>query len=100
MSNKSTNLDIEAVEKHEMTSLTPIANIDTTPEPTIESATPKLDQNNKDIEDEDQNVGYITQLDKDGNIQQVPIKFDGEDDADDPNPLADFMSGTSWLSHY
>ena len=29
-------------------------------------------------DDESADVGYITQLDKDGNIQQVPIQFDND----------------------
>jgi len=36
--------------------------------------------------------GYITQLDKFGNIQQVPINFGEAIVENEPNPLADFMS--------
>ena len=41
---------------------------------------------------EDCDLGYITQLDKDGNIQQIPITFEGDADSE-PNPMADFMAG-------
>ena len=89
MSNQ--NLDIEAVENHE---LTPISggNCKDPPEPlniepTLGSGGPK----SKKLE-EDCDLGYITQLDKDGNIQQVPMKFEGDDAESEPNPLADFMA--------
>ena len=36
--------------------------------------------------------GYITRLDKFGNIQKVPINFAEAAVEDEPNPLADFMS--------
>ena len=36
--------------------------------------------------------GYITQLDKFGNIQQVPVNFSEVAEETEPNPLADFMS--------
>ena len=112
MSNKNANVDIEAVEKHELTPHVPPADgippgvvghsilnknskpLDgTTPmdnggDP--ESDPPDLSAPTKETEDCD--VGYITQLDKDGNPQLVPIKFEGEVE-DEPNPLADFMSG-------
>ena len=47
---------------------------------------------NKDTEAPD---GYITTLDKDGNIKEVPVGCDESSKSDDPvegNPLADFMS--------
>ena len=114
MSNKNANVDIEAVEKHELTptphhpprgsspggqvggnshsisphvgkggyTAKPLDNDNESNSPPL--STPK--------ETEDCDVGYITQIDKDGNIQQVPMKFEGEAE-DEPNPLADFMSG-------
>ena len=108
MSNKNANVDIEAVEKHELTPHVPPVGVppgvvghsiinnskplDGTPmdnggDP--ESDPPDLSATK---ETEDCDVGYITQLDKDGNPQLVPIKFEGEAE-DEPNPLADFMSG-------
>ena len=36
--------------------------------------------------------GYITRLDKFGNIQQVPVNFSEVSVEEEPNPLADFMS--------
>lgn len=74
MSNK--NCEIE-VEKHELTSMTSGA----TAPPENSNKT-----NNKTPE-EDVDVGFITQIDKDGNIQQVPIKFEG-DQEEEANPLA------------
>ena len=80
MSNK--NCEIE-VEKHELTSMTSGK----------ENSKENHAKNSAKV-DEDADVGYITQLDKDGNIQQVPIKFEG-DQEEDSNPLADFMAGNS-----
>ena len=108
MNFKNANVDIEAVEKHELTPHVPPVGVppgvvghsiinnskplDGTPmdnggDP--ESDPPDLSATK---ETEDCDVGYITQLDKDGNPQLVPIKFEGEAE-DEPNPLADFMSG-------
>ena len=108
MNFKNANVDIEAVEKHELTPHVPPVGVppgvvghsiinnskplDGTPmdnggDP--ESDPPDLSATK---ETEDCDVGYITQLDKDGNPQLVPIKFEGEVE-DEPNPLADFMSG-------
>ena len=103
MSNKNANVDIEAVEKHELTPYhPPTAGGGDSHIPTHEGGNSKPLESIKDDdsdpplsdtkETEDCDVGYITQLDKDGNIQQVPIKFEGEAE-DEPNPLADFMSG-------
>ena len=44
------------------------------------------------IMSEDSPDGYITRLDKDGNIEQVPDNCDEETSDVNPNPLADFMS--------
>ena len=102
MSNKNANVDIEAVEKHELTPYHPPTGGGDSHIPTHEGGNSKPLESIKDDdsdpplsdtkETEDCDVGYITQLDKDGNIQQVPIKFEGEAE-DEPNPLADFMSG-------
>ena len=74
MSNK--NCEIE-VEKHELTSMTSGA---TAPPENSNKANSKTPE-------EDVDVGFITQIDKDGNIQQVPIKFEG-DQEEEANPLA------------
>ena len=84
MSNK--NCEIE-VEKHELTSMTSGAG----PPLGIENS----NANKSTKPEEDADVGFITQIDKDGNIQQVPIKFEGDQDESDSNPLADFMAGKS-----
>lgn len=100
MSNKNANVDIEAVDNIELTSSKAIAGASTKmPEPmNIETKNaPSCTKTEKAEEDCD--VGYITQLDKDGNIQQVPIKFDGEIE-DEPNPLADFMAGKPIFSFF
>ena len=111
MSNKNANVDIEAVEKHELTPHLPPRGGSAPPPGVMEgnshisqhgkggnSSKPLESINDSDLdppltkETEDCDLGYITQIDKDGNIQQVPIKFEGEAE-DEPNPLADFMSG-------
>ena len=76
MSNK--NCEIE-VEKHELTSMTSGAG----PPLGIENS----NANKSTKPEEDADVGFITQIDKDGNIQQVPIKFEG-DQEEEANPLA------------
>ena len=107
MSNKNANVDIEAVEKHELTPHVPpvvghsILNnskpLDGTP--MDNGGDPESDPpDSATKETEDCDVGYITQLDKDGNPQLVPIKFEGEVE-DEPNPLADFMSGKHRVCH-
>ena len=75
MSNK--NCEIE-VEKHELTSMTSGA---TAPPENSNKANSKTPE-------EDVDVGFITQIDKDGNIQQVPIKFEGDQEEEEANPLA------------
>ena len=80
MSNKTCEIEVE---KHELTSMT--------------AASGKENKENHaktNKTEEDADVGYITQLDKDGNIQQVPIKFEGNEE-EEANPLADFMAGKS-----
>ena len=59
----STNVDIEAVSRKQADFQADL--------PKVPEAKDGGDNN------EDLDVGYITQLDKDGNIQQVPIKFEG-----------------------
>ena len=107
MSNKNANVDIEAVERHELTTTIPgnkPAPLELGLEPHSKPHSKPLESSedgdsgglplplNSTKDNEDCDVGYITQLDKDGNIQQVPMKFEGEAE-DEPNPLADFMSG-------
>ena len=75
MSNK--NCEIE-VEKHELTSMTSGA---TAPPENSNKANSKTPE-------EDVDVGFITQIDKDGNLQQVPIKFEGDQEEEEANPLA------------
>ena len=111
MSNKNANVEVD-VEKHELTPHPPPPrghspgghmggnNSHISPHGVGNSSKPLESINDNDSdpplsdtkETEDCDVGYITQIDKDGNIQQVPMKFEGEAE-DEPNPLADFMSG-------
>lgn len=81
-------LNGDAVERQELTSLEPAA------KRSILRTTHEHSTNITDKEDDFQD-GYITRLDKDGNLEQVPA--DVIDDCDDTsdvntNPLADFMS--------
>ena len=81
-------LNGDAVERQELTSLEPVANRSILRTPHEHST------NITDTVGDDAPDGYITRLDKDGNIEQVPADVINCDDTSDvnPNPLADFMS--------
>ena len=76
-------LNGDAVERQELTAL----------EPTSTNKSILKNENSTNIiMSEDTPDGYITRLDKDGNIEQVPDNCDDEPSDVNTNPLADFMS--------
>ena len=76
-------LNGDAVERQELTALEPSS---------ANKSILKHENSTNIIMSEDSPDGYITRLDKDGNIEQVPDNCDEETSDVNPNPLADFMS--------
>ena len=75
-------LNGDSVERQELTAL------ETQPKKSI--LRPPLEHATSIHDTEDSPVAYITRLDKDGNIEQVPDTL--EDEVSEVNPMADFMS--------
>ena len=76
-------LNGDAVERQELTALEPTS---------TNKSILKHENSTNIIMSEDCPEGYITRLDKDGNIEQVPDNCDEETSDVNTNPLADFMS--------
>ena len=77
-------LNGDAVERQELTALEPSS--------TNKSILKHENSTNIIMSEDDPPGGYITRLDKDGNIEQIPDNCDEETSDVNPNPLADFMS--------